>query len=202
MIEKLERNRGDTKARRDLRAARVEESHALTVDELPARIQRTTKGRYVVAGHIAAAALAIDSSFDNTPSTDLAVVVERLEQARALSGVKERAPRPLPEGVEKKAHGDGTFFITKFRFGKEPVSLRAFGRVVQYETAEEAAAAFARFRASPADAQTKMISKVLKCAKCGQGFSTRGKGQRARQLAEKRVEAHEETCTVCPAPTL
>ena len=170
---------------------------------MPPGIKRTTEGRYSIISKIATAALAIDSSFDNTPSTDLASVVERLEQARALSGVKEQRPPPNPEGVEKKAHGERTYFGTKFRFGSlGAVSLRAFGRVVQYETAEEAAAALARFRASPADAQTKMICKSLKCAKCGQGFTTRGKGQLARAKAEKRVEAHEETCTVCPAPTL
>jgi hypothetical protein len=201
-VRRKQEKRADS--RRGVFAARVAESHDPTVD-VPPGIRRTTKGRFSIIGTLAAAALAIDSSFDNTPSTDLASVVERLEQARALTGVKERLPPTLPEGVRKEPHGDHAgSFCTHFLFGssREDVSLRSFGRTIFYETAEEAAAALARFRAAPDQAKTAMISSALKCCKCGLGFRGRGKGSHARKQAMKRVEAHEETCTVCPAPTL
>ena len=75
------------------------------------------------------------------------------------------------------------------------VTLRTCGRIVYYETADEAAAAIARFRAASADAQKAMISKELKCCKCGRLF--RG---RSRKAVKERLKAHEETCT--PASTL
>jgi hypothetical protein len=187
MIKKQESKRARSDATRGLLAKRIEDSHDLTI-ELPAGIRRTTEGRYAVDGHITVAA---GADFDNTPSTDLAAVVERLEQARALAGVKERAPPTLPAGV---ACEDGKFW-TCFLHAKGRVSLRAFGSIIYFETAEEAAAAIARFRAASADAQKAMISNQLKCCKCGRPF--RG---RSRNAVKERLKAHEKTCT--PASTL
>ena len=73
------------------------------------------------------------------------------------------------------------------------VTLRTCGRIVYYETADEAAAAIARFRAASAEEQKAMVSPVLKCCKCGRPFPS-GKGQRARNAAMDRLEDHEETC--------
>ena len=193
LIKKQECERARSDATRGRQAKRVEDSHDLSV-ETPTGIRRTTEGRYVIDYEIATAA---GADFDNTPSTDLAAVVERLEQARALAGVKERAPPTLPEGV-KKCRGEDGKFCTQFRHASREVSLRAFGRPIYFGTAEEAAAAIARFRAAPADAQTEMISTQLKCCKCGHLF----RGRTSRTAAVKRLEAHEKTCTVSPAPTL
>mmetsp|Transcript_6396 Transcript_6396/g.21046 ORF Transcript_6396/g.21046 Transcript_6396/m.21046 type:complete len:416 (+) Transcript_6396:61-1308(+) len=190
MIKKQERNRGYSDSRGGLNAARVEESHDMSI-ELPSRIRRVTEGRYVIDFDLAAAA---GADFDNTPSADLAAVVARLKQARALTGVKERAPPTLPAGVVKIEDGK---FSTQFNHApRQPqVTLRTCGRIVYYETAEEAAAAIARFRAASADAQKAMISNQLKCCKCGRPF--RG---RSRKVVKERLKAHEKTCT--PASTL
>jgi len=187
---KLRRNQSYNDSIRGLHAARVEESHDMSI-ELPSRIRRVTEGRYVIDFDLAAAA---GADFDNTPSTDLDAVVTRLALARARAGIKERAPPTLPEGVAKREDGK---FWTIFRHASGQVSLRAFGRTIFYDTAEEAAAAIARFRAAPVDAQTAMISNQLKCCKCGRTFRP-GKAKGKARLA--RLEAHEETCA--PAPTL
>ena len=162
---------------------------------MPPGIRRATEGRYAVDGHIAVAA---GPDFDNTPSTDLAAVVARLKQARALSGVKERVPPTLPAGVVKREEGK---FFTSFRHASREVSLRSFGRPIYFGTAEEAAAAMARFRAASAEEQKAMVSPVLKCSKCGTKFPA-GKGASKRRAAMDRLKDHEETCMVCPAPTL
>ena len=188
LVKKQERDQKKSDSNRGLHAARVEESHDMAI-ELPAGVERRTGGRYAIACFIASAA-----RVDNTPSTDLAAVVERLEQARALAGVKERAPRTLPAGVEKYEDGK---FSTKFwhTAGKHPareVSLRTCGRLDYYETAEAAAAAIAQFRAASADAQTEMISTQLKCCKCGQLFRP---GKARGKARFSRLEDHEKTCT-------
>ena len=190
LVKKQERDQKKSDSNRGLHAARVEESHDATVD-VPVGVARRTGGRYAVNCKIAKAA---GADFDNTPSTDLAAVVERLEQARALAGVKERAPRTLPAGVEKYEDGK---FSTKFwhTAGKHPareVSLRTCGRLDYYETAEAAAAAIAQFRAASADAQTEMISTQLKCCKCGQLFRP---GKARGKARFSRLEDHEKTCT-------
>ena len=190
LIALQESKRSYNDSTRGLHAARVEESHDATVD-VPVGVDRRTGGRYAVNCKIAKAA---GADFDNTPSTDLAAVVERLEQARALAGVKERAPRTLPAGVEKYEDGK---FSTKFwhTAGKHPareVSLRTCGRLDYYETAEAAAAAIAQFRAASADAQTEMISTQLKCCKCGQLFRP---GKARGKARFSRLEDHEKTCT-------
>ena len=187
LIKGLESQRARSDATRGLHAARIEASHDMSI-ELPTGIRRATEGRYAIHEVIAVEA---GASFDNTPSTDLAAVVARLKQARALSGVKERAPRTLPAGVACK---DGKFW-TFFQHAKGQVSLSAFGSLIYFETAEEAAAAIARFRAASAEEQKAMISKQLKCCKCGQPF--RG---RSRNAVKERLKAHEKTCT--PASTL
>ncbi|KAH8053156.1 hypothetical protein JL722_9823 [Aureococcus anophagefferens] len=190
-----EKRRAIADSKRVLHAARVEESHDATVD-VPPGIERRTEGRYAIRGHIA---LEAGADFDNTPSADLATVVARLEQARALAGMKERTPPTLPVGVAKREDGK---FSTYFRHASGQVSLRSFGRVVHYDTAEEAAAALAEFRAASAEDQKAMVSAQLKCCKCGKKFKAIRKGQRARAQAKERLEDHEGTCTVCPAPTL
>jgi hypothetical protein len=184
MIKKQESKRARSDATRGLNAARVQESHDMAI-ELPAGVERRTGGRYAIACNIASAA-----GVDNTPSTDLAAVVERLEQARALSGMTERAPRTLPAGVAKE--GDGKFW-TSFRHASGCGSLRAFGQIIYFETAEEAAAAMARFRAASAEDQKAMVSPVLKCCKCGRPFPSR-KGAPARNAAKERLEDHEKKC--------
>ncbi|KAH8061325.1 hypothetical protein JL720_13435 [Aureococcus anophagefferens] len=181
LIEKLERNRGYADSKRGLNAARIEESHD-TATELPAGVDRRTGGRYAIACDIASRA-----GVDNTPSTDLAAVVARLEQARALAGVKERAPRTLPAGVAKCENGK---FCTNFHYASGSVALRACGRIIYFETAEAAAAAMARFRAASAEEQKAMLSPQLKCCKCGQLFRPKAKGK--ARLA--RLEDHEKTC--------
>ncbi|KAK7248685.1 vacuolar protein sorting-associated protein 41 [Aureococcus anophagefferens] len=182
LIEKLERNRGYADSKRGLNAARIEESHD-TATELPAGVDRRTGGRYAIACDIASRA-----GVDNTPSTDLAAVVARLEQARALAGVKERAPRTLPAGVAKCENGK---FCTNFHYASGSVALRACGRIIYFETAEAAAAAMARFRAASAEEQKAMLSPQLKCCKCGQLFRP-GKAKGKARLA--RLEDHEKTC--------
>ncbi|KAH8056622.1 hypothetical protein JL722_7461 [Aureococcus anophagefferens] len=136
-----------------------------------------------------------EAGVDNTPSTDLAAVVARLEQARALAGVKERAPRTLPAGVAKCENGK---FCTNFHYASGSVALRACGRIIYFETAEAAAAAMARFRAASAEEQKAMLSPQLKCCKCGQLFRPKAKGK--ARLA--RLEDHEKTYVRALAPTL
>jgi len=61
----------------------------------------------------------------------------------------------------------------------EKSPLRSFGRIIIYDTADEAAAAIARFSAASADAQNlkanRMVSPQLRCCKCGTKFRA-GKG--------------------------
>ena len=185
LIKKQESKRARSDATRGLLAKRIEDSHALTVAELPSGIERRTAGRYAIQGYIA---LEAGADFDNTPSADLAAVVARLEQARALAGMKELAPRTLPAGVAKCEDGK---FWTNFRYASGLVSLRACGRIIYFETAEEAATAIARFRAASEEEQTEMISNQLKCCKCGQLFRP-GKAKGKARLA--RLEDHEKTC--------
>ena len=194
LIALQESKRAYNASTRGLHAARVEESHDATVD-VPPGIERRTEGRYAINCHIAKAA---GASFDNTPSTDLAAVVARLEQGRALAGMKELAPPTLPAGVVRE---DGKF-RTNFRHGSGKVSLRACGRIIYFDTAEAAAAAIARFRAASAEEQKAMANPLLKCSKCGAQFRVTRKGRSKRHEAEERLKAHEETCTVSPAPTL
>ena len=195
LIALQESKRSYNDSTRGLHAARVEESHDATVD-VPVGVDRRTGGRYAVNCKIAKAA---GADFDNTPSTDLAAVVERLEQARALASMKERAPPTLPAGVVKREDGK---LWTYFKHASGYVSLRAFGRIIHFDTAEEAAAAIARFRAASAEEQKAMASSQLKCSKCGAKFRVTRKGKSARQQVVDRLEDHEETCVVCPAPTL
>jgi hypothetical protein len=187
LIKKQESKRARSDATRGLLAKRIEDSHALTVAELPSGIERRTAGRYAIQGYIA---LEAGADFDNTPSADLAAVVARLEQARALAGMKELAPRTLPAGVAKCEDGK---FWTNFRYASGLVSLRACGRIIYFDTAEEAAAAMARFRAASAEDQKAMVSPVLKCSKCGTKFRA-GKGASKRRAAMDRLKDHEKKC--------
>ena len=108
--------------------------------------------------------------------------------ARARAGMKEREPPTLSAGVKK---GEDGKFWAHFTHASGKVSLRACGRIIYFETAEEAATAIARFRAASAEEQTEMISSQLKCCKCGQLFRP-GKAKGKARLA--RLEDHEKTC--------
>ena len=116
--------------------------------------------------------------------------------ARARAGMKEREPPTLSAGVKK---GEDGKFWAHFTHASGKVSLRACGRIIYFETAEEAATAIARFRAASAEDQKAMVSPQLKCCKCGAKFRA-GKGRSKRHEAEERLKAHEKTCT--PASTL